>query len=177
MSNNASGASQEELPTWKCSCPGTVLWGNSGRNMETKPGRLHSALSLSGPTAPRPSTCSGMEGALSWSIRRWPRRRAEGARRHRPAGRDRPTLERNPRQPEEHWPSSCSRAGLYTEGGRQWFSLVWSTPPPRQSFRCLLNYLQELLLPTPNRDLDDITILLDRVQSMSLHPFCTMFPS
>lgn len=87
--------------TWKCSCPGTVLWGNSGRNIAMNAGRLHSALSLSGPTPANLKTCSGMSGALPSSIRRWPRRKAGGARRQRPAGIDRPMLERKPRHPDE----------------------------------------------------------------------------
>lgn len=87
--------------TWKCSCPGTVLWGNSGRNMVINAGRLHSALSLSGPTLANLRTCSGISGALPWSIRRWPRRKAGGARRQRPAGIDRPMLERKPRHPDD----------------------------------------------------------------------------
>ena len=88
-------------PTWKSCGPGPLLWGNSGRNMEMKLGRLHSALSLSGPTPARRSTWSGMSGALVWSILRGPRRRAVGARWHSPPGRDRPTPERKPRHPEE----------------------------------------------------------------------------
>lgn len=87
--------------TWKCSCPGTALWGNSGRNMAMKAGKLHSALSLSGPTPASLRTCSGMSGALPWSIRRRFSRRAGGARRQRVAGMDRPMLERKPRQPDE----------------------------------------------------------------------------
>lgn len=76
------------------------------------PGRLHSALSLSGPTPANLRTCSGMSGALPWSIRRWPRRRAGGARRHRPAGIDRPMLDRKPRHPDEKSSSSCPSACL-----------------------------------------------------------------
>lgn len=110
----------ELRPTWKCSCPGTVLWGNSGRNMAMNPGRLHSALSLSGPTPANLRTCSGMSGALPWSIRRWPRRRAGGARRQRPAGMDRPMLERKPRHPDEKSSSSGLSEDLCRGDMRQW---------------------------------------------------------
>lgn len=105
------------MPTWKCSCPGKVLWGNSGRNMAMNPGRLHSALSLSGPTPASLRTCSGISGALPWSIRRWPRRRAGGARRQMLAGMDRPMLDRKPRHPDEKSSSSCLSAGLCSEEG------------------------------------------------------------
>lgn len=87
--------------TWKCSCPGTTLCGNSGRNMAMNAGKLHSALSLSGPTPANLNTCSGMSGVLPWSIRRWFRRKLGGARRQRVAGMDRPMLEKNPRHPDE----------------------------------------------------------------------------
>lgn len=95
--------------TWKCSCPGNDLWGNSGRNIAMNAGRLHSALNLSGPTPANLRTCSGISGALPWSIRRWPRRKAGGARRQRPAGIDRPTLERKPRHPDESSSSGLCR--------------------------------------------------------------------
>lgn len=94
--------------TWKCSWPGTVLWGNSGRNMAMKTGRLHSDLSLSGPTPASLRTCSGMSGVLPCSMRRRPRRRAGLARRQRPAGSDRPTVERKPR----HRDASSSSSSL-----------------------------------------------------------------
>lgn len=111
----------EWRPTWKCSCPGTALWGNSGRNMVMKAGRLHSALSFSGPTPANLRTCSGMSGGLPWSIRRCPRRRAGGARRQRPAGIDRPTLERNPRHPDEQCSLSCPAVSLCQgERGQRW---------------------------------------------------------
>lgn len=95
--------------TWKCSCPGTTLWGNSGRNMAMNAGKLHSALSLSGPTPANLSTCSGMSGALPWRIRRWFRRKPGGARRQRVAGMDRPMLEKNPRHPDESSSSDLCR--------------------------------------------------------------------
>lgn len=104
--------------TWKCSCPGTGLWGNSGRNMETNPGKLHSALSMPRPTPANLSTCSGTSGALLWSIRRWPRPRAGGARRQMPAGIERPTVERKPRQPEM-CPSSPSSEPLWRAGAQR----------------------------------------------------------
>lgn len=95
--------------TWKCSCPGTTLWGNSGRNMAINAGKLHSALSLSGPTPANLNTCSGMSGALPCSIRRWFRRKLGGARRQRVAGMDRPMLEKNPRHPDESSSSDLCR--------------------------------------------------------------------
>lgn len=98
--------------TWKRSCPGTALWGNSGRNMLMNPGRLHSARSLSGPTPANLRTCSGISGGLPWSIRRWPRRRAGGARRQRPAGMDSPMLEMKPRHPDEKCSSCCPSEGF-----------------------------------------------------------------
>lgn len=91
----------EVIFTWKCSCPGTTLWGNSGKNMAMNAGKLHSDLSLSGPTPANLRTWSGMSGALPWSIRRRFRRKPGGARRQRVAGMDRPMLERKPRHPDE----------------------------------------------------------------------------
>lgn len=77
------------------------------------PGRLHSALSLCGPTPANLRTCSGISGGLPWSIRRCPRRRADEERRQRPAGIDRPMLERKLRHPDEKCSSSCPSPGLF----------------------------------------------------------------
>lgn len=136
----------EVRSTWKCSCPGTVLWGNSGRNMVMNPGRLHSALSLSGPTPANLRTCSGISGGLPWSIRRCPRRRAGGARRQRPAGMDRPMLERKLRHPDEKCSSSCPSAGLcWGEGWTKrplWHRLG---VPRRKLLMALWSYYHEWL--------------------------------
>lgn len=103
--------------------------------MVIKPGRLHSALSLSGPTPANLRTCSGMSGVLPWSIRRWPRRSVGGARRQRPAGIDIPMLERKPRHPDEKCSSSCPSVDLCRADGRGrctnkqlWHKLVYDAP-------------------------------------------------
>lgn len=79
--------------TWKCSCPGTLRWGNSGRNMLIKLGKLHSMQSFSGP-GNEETRCSGMDGSLSQIILCDPIR--NGLILQSPAGREIPTAERNP---------------------------------------------------------------------------------